>query len=126
MRLSGIVILASLTVTACTLPAFPPEGTGGTGAGGRSATGGSTMGGTTSTGRTTSGDAGSPTADLCPTHGCREPDRRLGHCRRHECDRRLGHRAEFRRWKSGHGWLCCAHGCRELARRVDYCRRRER
>ena len=64
MRSLGIAILASLTVTACSLPPFPPEGTGGTGAGGTSATGGSkTMGGTTSTGGATSGDAGSPTMD---------------------------------------------------------------
>jgi hypothetical protein len=49
MRLLGAAILASLTVTACSLPPFPPEGTGGTG--GTPSTGGtSSAGGTLSAG----------------------------------------------------------------------------
>jgi hypothetical protein len=46
MRLPGTAILASFTVTACSLPAWPPQGTGGT-SGGMSSTGGTVHAGGT-------------------------------------------------------------------------------
>ncbi len=64
MRLPGIAILASMTVTACSLPAFPPGGaggtrsTGGTTVGSGGATGG-TGGRTAGSGGTTAGTGGS-------------------------------------------------------------------